>query len=296
VPSIPVALDIECSAVSFRVMRTFQLTRLSRLTLIQAAAFAPTQLEEPVNLRAIPLVPPMELRPSQSGSLTLSSLTIPQGALVTVQRAADEGTWRLGLEHPQSSVAATLAGQVTVSAAMLPPTTIDFGRGASLVIRPEAPPPGRLELDVTPLDERSFLADVPIDVDHMSFVEIEEEPSAGDLGIRRVRASSVLGGSTFNHSLGGRETRLMKRASVDIDVIHGQISELRLERSALHIAASGSVRELHVGIQGEQVSLRPSWLEWLTQNHALQMVWGAAAWLLALLIGGMRWWRTFDFD
>jgi hypothetical protein len=294
--SVPMELDIDCSAVSFRMRRAAQLTRVSQLTLMQAGSFAPLRWELTNAARVLSMEPPMELRPGPEGALTLSSVTIPMGAVVTIQRTADEGTWRLGLDHRDSSAAVTVAGPVSVIAAMLPLTIFDFGAGVPLVVHAEPPPSARLEFDVTPLDVMSFLSDGLLEIDQLSFEEKIEEPSDGAVGTERVRASSVIGGAVFNQSLGGRETRLRRRASVEVDLVSGLIRELRLEPAVLHVVAAGLARELKVGVPRALTTLRPSWLEWLTHHHGLQLAWGAGAWLLALFIGGIRWWRTLDVD
>ncbi len=289
-PLIQVEMDLVCSAVTFRTEGAVQLTGLSSLKLLQGVAFAPAQVEEPVNLRTLELTAPMELRPKDQGSLTLSSITIPARTVVSIEKTADEGTWRLQIGSPRAKIAATLAGSVEVSAPGSAPETINFGHGAKVALD-AAPSTSMLEIHVTPGNAESFLVRRTIRLTEVSFEEVIEEPTPENVGVIRGRASSVLEGRIFNESLGGQQSSLRNREQVDVSVIDGQIRELRLDKAALHVNLSASAREVTIGNGGGSRSLRPSYLEWLAEYHTLQLAWGSAAWLFALVLGGVKWWQ-----
>ena len=289
-PLIQVEMDLVCSAVTFRTQGAVQLTGLSSLKLLQGVAFAPAQVEEPVNLRTLELRAPMELRPKDEGSLTLSSITIPARTVVSIEKTADEGTWRLQIASPDAKVAATLAGSVDVSSPGSASQTIDFGHGAKVALD-ASPPTSMLEIHVTPGDAESFLVRRTIPLTEVSFEETIEEPTPENVGVIRGRASSVLEGKIFNESLGGQQSSLRNREQVSVSVVDGQIRELRLDKAALHVNLSASAREVRIGSSGGSRSLRPSYLEWLAEYHTLQLAWGSAAWLFALVLGGVKWWQ-----
>jgi hypothetical protein len=288
---VRVEMDIASSAITFRTSDTVQLTGLSALTLLQAMSFAPTELEDPVTLRRLELTPPLELRPRETGSLTLSSVTIPAGTRVSIQRTADEGTWRLQIENAAAAIAATLAHTVGVSTEGIHGESIEFGRGAPLVFR-AAPSDSRLQLDVTPANATSFLVRHNIGVTEVAFDEEIEESSSVNVGIIRGRASSVITGTIFNESLSGREHELRSRSTVEMTLDQGQVHELRLEPGVVHVNMSATARELKTGTPGALQTLRPSYLEWLAEHHGLKVAWGAAAWLFALALGGLKWWNA----
>jgi hypothetical protein len=230
--------------------------------------------------------------------LTLSPIALPAGAQVTIQTAGDE-TWQIDISHLglQDRISANLSGPIAVSAAGMN-QEVDFSRGVRLELRPSAASPPetpRLGLDVRPQSTGAFFSERPINIDKLSFEESGYE-AMGDFGAARYDASSVLAGSVLNQSLGGRKTTLRPRARIDLNVVGGQITGLRLDRAALHLTAVVRAREVMVGFSDALTTLRPSWLEWLAQQHTLQLVWGGAAWLLALLMGGMRWWRKPDIE
>jgi hypothetical protein len=288
-PSVRAEMDVLCSGVTFRTQRTVQLTGLSSLKLLQGVAFAPTQVEEPVNLQTIVLKPPLELRPRESQSLTLGSITIPADTNVAIQKTEDAGTWSLQMASPQATVAATLAGPVDVASADAGSATVNFGHGARVTFEADKAGDPMLEIHITPANAGSLLVRRTIPVTNVSFEESIEDSTPGSIGLLRGKASSVLEGKIFNESLGGRQSTLRNREAVDISLIEGQVRELQVTDAGLHVNLSGSARELKIGNGDDMESLRPSYLEWLAEYHTLQLAWGSAAWLLGLVLGGLKW-------
>jgi hypothetical protein len=105
--------------------------------------------------------------------------------------------------------------------------------------------------------------------------------------------SSVLEGSVFNVSLAGRESKLRHRDTLDLDVMNATVRELRLEPGGLRVSLSGDANDVRLGRMDRLQTIRPSYLEWLAEHHALQTAWAAAAWLFALFLGGVKWWHEF---
>jgi hypothetical protein len=222
--------------------------------------------------------------------LTLSSISIPAGAFVSILKTTDADTWRLDIEHKDAGVAATAAGPVLVSGEGAT-RTMAFGRGSRIDLRASAGNVPHLGLFVTPQRVETMLAATMIPIDTVAFQEPVQEALSADSGIVRGEASSVLAGSVFNVSLGGKELALRKRDTVDVSIASGQLRELRLEPDGLRVSLTAVAKELRVGRAGGLQTLRPSYLEWLAQRHGLQLAWGAAAWAFGLLLGGAKWWQ-----
>ena len=288
-PSVRAEMDILCSAVTFRTERAVQLTGLSSLKLLQGVTFAPTQVEEPVDLKTVDLKPPLELRPREARSLTLASITIPANTNVAIQRTGDAGTWSLRIASPEAIVAATLAGPVDVTSANGGPRTVNFGHGARVTLQAEQTSEPMLEIQIMPSDASSLLVRRTIPVTSVSFEESIDDSTPGSIGLVRGKASSVLEGKIFNESLGSRQTTLRNREAVDVALIEGQLRELQITDAGVHVNLSGTARELKIGSGDDMRSLRPSYLEWLAEYHTLQLAWASAAWLLGLVLGGIKW-------
>jgi hypothetical protein len=289
-PSVRIDLDVLCSGLRFRTPSPIQLTGLSRLTLLQANEAAQVHIEDPATLQAISVTPPLELRPGADGALTLSSISIPANAFVSLLKTNDAGTWRLDIEHEEASVAATASGAVLL-AGEGSTRTLAFGRGSRIELRANTGNVPHLGLFVTPERADSMLAATVIPIDSVAFEEPVQEALSAGPGIVRGDASSILSGSVFNVSLGGKELALRKRDSVDMRISSGQLRELRLEPDGLRVSLTAVASELRVGRAGGLQTLRPSYLEWLAQRHGLQLAWGAAAWAFGLLLGGAKWWQ-----
>ena len=285
-----------CSSLTFRPISAVQLTGLSRLTLLQAGAFAPLEISDAVSERVVPLHPPLELRPTADGSLTLSSITIPANALVSIRGTDDPGTWHLTIEHGSAAVTATAAGVLDVLAGGSVAQTVAFGRGGPVQLRAGDGPEARLDLHVTPQRVDSLLAGRLIPVSAVTFDEAVQDSTPGAFGVMRGRTSSVLEGSVFNVSLAGRESRLRPRDTLEMDLTSAEVRELRPEPNGLRVSVSGLARNLRLGRAGGLQTLRPSYLEWVAEHHALQLAWGAAAWLFALFLGGVKWWQQFGMS
>jgi hypothetical protein len=288
-PSVRTEMDILCSGVAFKTERAVQLTGLSSLKLLQGVTFAAMQVEEPVHLETVDLKPPLELRPREARALTLAAITIPANTNVAIRQTADAGTWSLRIASPDALVAATLAGPVDVTSAENPPRTVDFGRGARVTLQAEQTSEPMLEMHITPSDVGSLLVRRTIPITNVSFEESIEDSTPGSIGLVRGKASSVLEGKIFNESLGSRQTILRNREAVDVALVEGQVRELQITDAGLHVNLSGTARELKTGSGDDMQSLRPSYLEWLAEYHTLQLAWASAAWLLGLVLGGIKW-------
>src|SRR4030095_13296783 len=162
------------------------------------------------------------------GSLTLSSISIPSAALVSIQATSDAGTWRVTIEHDEAAIGATLAGNVEVATDGRM-RSMAFGRGSLVELHAGKGPSSRLDVHVTPQRIDSLLASRRIPVDALVLEEAVQEATPDGFGILQGLGSSVLEGSICNVTLGGRETQLRPRDSMEIDLVSGEVRELRLE-------------------------------------------------------------------
>jgi len=289
-PSIRVDIDLLCSGLRFRTSTPIELTGVSAISLLEANELAPIVLENPATLEPTQLGAPIELRPEDAGSLTLSSVTIPAGAMVSLHTTANEGTWRLQIEHRDASISATARGRVQVAAHEFA-QQLEFGRGSPILLRATRTDSPRLGLFLTPQRAESLLTASVIPVEQIAFEEPVQNASPGVVGVIRGDTSSVIVGSVFNVALGGRELALKKRDAVQVSLATGYLRELRLEPAGLRLSLTAEATELLVGRAGGLQSLRPSYLEWLAQRHGLQLAWGSVAWMFGLLVGGVKWWQ-----
>ena len=290
VQSIRVDLDLLCSGLRFRTPSPIELTGVSAMSLLEARELAPISLEDPETLARTQVDAPIELRPDDGGSLTLSSVIIPAGASVALLASDNPGTWRLEIEHRDAVIAATATGLVHVAGSQFE-RGVEFGRGTPIHLRPTLTDVPRLGLLLTPEQTASALTTSVIPVAAIAFEEPIQSASRGVAGVVRGDTSSVLDGALFNVSLGGQETALKKRDVVQMSLISGYMRELRLEPTGVRVSVSAEASELLVGRAGGVQSLRPSLLEWLAERHGLQLAWTSAVWISGLMLGGLRWWQ-----
>jgi S1-C subfamily serine protease len=272
-------MDIVCSALRMKTSGAVQLTGITSLELFQGIEFAPTIFNDAIELR-----PTLDIRPRAGGSLTLGSVIIPAGSEVSIQKMSDEGTWRLGIESAEAVATLTLANAVDVA---VPGQLLqaEFGRGRPIALR-SGTDTARLQFEMVPADRGALLLRHNIPVTEVAFEEAVDEVAPDTVGVTRGLMSSVVKGTIYNQSLGGRQVTLRTRESVElVGIEDALVREIRLQADGLHLNLSASTQRLRVGTPGALQTLNPSLVEWLAEHHALKLAWGAAAWLFALIVG-----------
>jgi len=110
------------------------------------------------------------------------------------------------------------------------------------------------------------------------------------------RLSTVLGGTVFLESLGGKAYPLRQGEHLDLALESAAISSLSVTPEAIVLRATGRARALSVGSPGNAPdsggnrNLMPRWLEWLTARHEIGLFWGATLYAFGLLLGVLRFW------
>ena len=121
----------------------------------------------------------------------------------------------------------------------------------------------------------------------LSFSRVDQSLDPVNTILRRV--SSIKSGTLYLESLGGQERAVRDGESLEFDESSGIIRSLRLTDAGLVLRFRGTVSGMRTGWGDAQRTLMPSLLEWLKAQHGLSLLWGAALYVLGILVSLMKW-------
>ena len=286
VPSVPVSLELRASSVTLELPAAAVLgpqpvdgeLRIDGFTSIESAdaAVADAAAREHAERLSV-----------RAGQAWLRSLSLPAGTRLTVQTRSDTAT--LGVESPRSPViadvevrGATALGLGDADA----PLRRQFDHsewlrlvGGSAARAEQAAPPMTLSMPL------GSAAPMRIDTLRPSSLRFAERRESGGAGAVSSVASSLEGG-TLHLPASGQTLAINGGDWLEVD---GLVVE-RFELSAgvpLLLKLSGSARALRLRVGEFERSLKPSWLEYVSQHHLVTLLWGS----MALLWGALAWLR-----
>src|SRR5262249_22606210 len=117
------------------------------------------------------------------------------------------------------------------------------------------------------------------------------EDVQGDDGPFARPASTVLSGSIYFESLGGREHRLRPGEMLRFERANGTVLTLELRPDAIAGIFQGDVRGVSVGAGDHPRNLMPTLLDWLREQQGLSLLWASALYLFGIGLTLQRWWR-----
>ncbi|MGF1641815.1 MAG: hypothetical protein ACFCUO_12775 [Rhodospirillales bacterium] len=233
------------------------------------------------------------------GVLSVGPIEVPRGTRVEIGGAEADGTTSIALIQPATDDGAgkPMVVQITVPSGV----TLDVANGnagpQSLDLDRPRPidfvvaPATEAYLDVTPRAAKPVAFAAELEIGRISFarvVELEDEAAR--------RLSTVLGGTVFLESLGGKAYHLRQGEHLEIVLDTATVSALSVSPDAIGLRASGRARALSVGSPGtagnagNSRNLMPRWLEWLTARHEVELFWAATLYAFGLLLGVLRFW------
>jgi hypothetical protein len=231
--------------------------------------------------------------------LSVDPIEVPRGTRVEVGRADADGTTSIALfqatddtgETKPVEVQVTAADGVTVDVAnsFVGPETFDLDRPRPFAF--VAALDTDAYVDVTPKGGKPLSFGGEIEVSRLSFarvMEIEGEVAR--------RLSTIVGGTVFLESLGGKAYPLREGEHLDLVLESATVSSLSVTPEAVQLRATGRAHALSVGSPGNTLNaggsrnLMPRWLEWLTARHEIGLFWGATLYAFGLLLGILRFW------
>jgi hypothetical protein len=232
-------------------------------------------------------VPPVRLATvavgERQGSITLENVIPPANTRVRV-RSDGAPALRLSLERAGTEVQATVYGPIEVAVAGEGGRRLEVASPQPALFRPT---PREADLDLRLASSGSGVFAVPLRVDSLSFIQVEQ---AGDEARSIVRrTSTIVSGALYLESLNGQERMLRAGEMLELSGARGEITELKIEPDHLGLRYQGRVTGLSIAAGDSRRSLMPTWLEWLKARRGVWLLWGTALYLFGLAMGVLRW-------
>jgi hypothetical protein len=289
-----IELDSTLSEVGFELPKAEALT--SAITLSALGAFGVREIEIPRTSQG-DVFPPssqqgdsavqLSLIPGRKdGGISLEPIVPAGGARVWVQHKGIPQQYRLSLASSGTELHASVDGSLHVSVAGVGTKQLKFSSPKTVILKAGS---NNVDLDLTlPSGLRvAFTSELP--ARNLDLSRIEEFDSADRSLVRRV--STILSGVLYRESV-GEEQKLRAGESLQFEASEGEIHTLSLDQDHIVITFHGQVRGMNLGSGEGRRNLMPTWLEWLKARHGLSLLWGTSLYVMGLVLGVLRWWRT----
>jgi hypothetical protein len=131
-----------------------------------------------------------------------------------------------------------------------------------------------------------------LQADSLSLFNIDEHVNADNTNTIVRHVSTVLSGTLYFESLGGKEKRLRPGQEIRFESSKGEIRTIDIKDDHIAFAFHGSVRGMTTGGDKNRISLMPTYLEWLSARHGLSLLWGTTLYFFGLIASVLNWWRA----
>lgn len=230
---------------------------------------------------------------ARTGTLDIGMLMLPAGTRVGLSSTGVYREFRLSLTPPSGaplSVQVGVHGSVDI---VFPGNNARVGKLELATPRSVYFVSGKhgmdLDLSLATLPSAPFSPNLQID--HLNFGRVETfaDPSH-PTALRRL--SNIVSGTLYFESLNGQKLDLRRGEWIELRKVQGDVRRLELRDDGIALSFYGDAQGLRGGSEAEPRDLMPNYLEVVKENHALSLVWGAAGYLLALVLGALRWWKA----
>jgi hypothetical protein len=290
-----IELDVALSQLGFRLPQQQVLTDATKLSSLGVSGLTELQLPRAGSHQAQTMSPAdasgtavrlSSAAGQRNGELTLDALNVPAATQVWLRPTEVPQQWRLSLHGPDLTLQAAVDGSILVGLAGVPSEKFEFTSPQPVVMRG-----GQNDIDLDlefPASLKTYSFSPQDVAESLSFTRVDEHSDAEHTLVRRV--STILSGSLFFEALAGRELHLRAGEGLRFQSSHGEIRTLELHDGHVALTFHGEVRGMTTGAGENRRSLMPTYLEWLSLQHGLSLLWGTTLYLFGLVIGVLRNW------
>ena len=297
VSSTEIGMDLSLSEVSFRLPQQQALTDEMQLSSLGVSGTEEIQLPRSQTTdtqtfqasdgsgSAIILIP--VLSDSHPGSVTLAPVILPSGTHCGLKPTEISQQYRLFIKSKGQDLQAGVYGIIEIGQPGIPQKQLNFLTPKSILFRSDSKD---IELDIVPVKGSKSGFSRQVLADSLSFFHVEEHVNSEQTLVRRI--STVLSGMLYFESLGGKEYSLRPGQELHFKLAEGEIRTLELKDDHIAFAFHGQVKGMTTGSDESQVSLMPTYLDWLRARHGLSLLWGTTLYVFGLILSVIRWWRA----
>ncbi len=224
---------------------------------------------------------------SQS-TVTLTALLLPTGTLVRVVRTEIPNQYRLFLEMPENSeITLQVSVKGTIQIALPGAPTEQYAYPFPQSVQMQAAT-NRITFDITLPDDGQASFSPHLPVKNIAFVKIDQFLGAAEPYIRKI--STVLSGILYLAERNDLEYKLRTREGLQFEESEGILRLFTLRNDQLSLQFHGNVRGMTTGWDENRKDLMPNYLERLSAQHSLALLWSTTIYLFLLFLSVWKWW------
>jgi len=227
------------------------------------------------------------LNDKQEGSVTLAAIILPAGAQINLSPAEISRRYRLSIKGSKLNLRAGVHGPIEIGQPGMPPEQVNFLSPKSVLFQSDSK---EINLDINLLQGTKSTFSRQLLADSLSLFHVDEHVDLEHTIVRRI--STVLSGTLYFESLGGKEYRLRPGQEIRFETSEGEIRTLELKDDHIALAFQGRVQGMTTGSDTSRISLMPTYLEWLSARHGLSLLWGSTLYIFGIIFSVIRWWKT----
>jgi hypothetical protein len=293
--STEIELDLEVSQMGFVLPARQALSQYMRLSTLEVSGLSRIQIPRASGSDSMTLVSGRDFDSSVAlstaagdklpGQISLPALILPAQTRVSLEKTDVAEQYRLSLQGKGLDLKADVDGAMQVRLTGGSERQLSFLSPKPVIFEPQP----QVDLDLTPLALPQKLSPIPLSVQDLSLLRIEDRRGLDRLPVRRV--STILSGTVYFEELNGQQLKLRPGEVIQLDGSTGEIDSLELKDNNIALQFHGRVRGISAGSSEVRRSLMPTWLEWLKARQGLTLLWGTAIYLFGLVAGVLRWLR-----
>jgi hypothetical protein len=293
VSSTDIELDVEATRVSFSLPTRQTLTEtlpVSRLGVgrLREAEIPRAGKQDSQVLRSDEGDVAVQAAPAtmgdRRGTVTLEGLVLPPAAAVSVTHAGAPRQYRVEINAAAPDLHVALFGPTDLLVSDAGRRALDFDVPSGLTLRS-----GKTGLffDLSlPEGARGALAR-QLAARNVSLQDVDESSDGNRTIVRRV--SAIVSGTLYLEELNGQERKLRAGELLQFATSEGELRSVRLEDDRIVLNFQGTVQGMTIGHGRNQISLMPTWLEWLLARHGMSLFWGTALYLCGIATAVFKW-------
>jgi hypothetical protein len=296
VPETEIELDLVLSDVSFKLPRQQVLSGVIKLSTLGVSGqneirFPRVGTRAEQTLRAseglgsaIRLTAVSDGK--QQGTITLAPVTVPSETQFWLRPTDIPNAFRLTIKGSSLKLKVDVSGPVGVALAGMRYEELNFVSPQTIHLQAAA---NDVDIDLGFPSAPTKVFSPQLAATAVSLFSVTELLDDEHTIVNRV--STVVSGSIYFESLGGRELRLRSGEAISFESSQGEIRTLAMQEGQIAFAFHGKVRGMMAGMDQKR-SLMPTYLEWLRARHSLSLLWGTTLYILGLIISVRGWWRS----
>ena len=293
VSSTDIELDVEATRVSFVLPARQTLTDmlpLSKLGVgrLREAEIPRSRQQASQVLRSDESDVALQVAPAiiadRQGTVTLEGFILPPATAVSVTHAGTSRQYRVEIAAAAPDLHVALSGPTDLSATGAGRRTLDFDVPSDLTLRAGK---NGVFIDVSlPEAARGALAR-QIGARNISLQDVDESSDGNRTIVRRV--SAIVSGTLYLEALDSKERKLRAGELLQFARSEGELRSVRLEDDHIVLNFQGTVQGMTIGRGRNEISLMPTWLEWLQARHGVSLFWGSALYLCGIALAVFKW-------